>query len=312
MRPSRQLTAVLLVLLTAFLAASAATLQQVDQLRTGATLEEVLFISSPKVLKRLSLGYDGLVADIYWTRAVQYFGKKHHVYAGDYNLLAPLLEITTYLDPHLVVAYEYGANFLAPKPPDGAGMPERAVKLVEHGIEHNPDEWKLYYNLGFIYYLELNDYKHAEDAFERGSKRPDAHAFLKILAARMAQNAGQIETSRMLWTTTLESTEDKMIKENAIAHLRALQVDQEVTDLENALVRYREKTGHAPQSLRDLVSDGIIPSLPVDPTGSPYRLTADGRIEVRRPDDIPFITKGTPPGYKAPVAPLAKPATAAR
>ena len=29
---------------------------------------------SPKAVKRLSLGYDGLLADIYWTRAVQYFG----------------------------------------------------------------------------------------------------------------------------------------------------------------------------------------------------------------------------------------------
>ena len=26
----------------------------------------------------MSLGYDGLLADIYWTRAVQYFGSKHH------------------------------------------------------------------------------------------------------------------------------------------------------------------------------------------------------------------------------------------
>ena len=65
----------------------------------------------------MSLGYDGLLADIYWTRAVQYFGSKHHEGSRNFDLLAPLLEITTTLDPHLLVAYEYGANFLAPKPP---------------------------------------------------------------------------------------------------------------------------------------------------------------------------------------------------
>ena len=70
-------------------------------------LEEVLYISSPKALKKMSLGYDGLLADIYWTRAVQYFGGKHHEGAHHFNLLAPLLEITTTLDPHLLVAYEY-------------------------------------------------------------------------------------------------------------------------------------------------------------------------------------------------------------
>jgi hypothetical protein len=64
---------------------------------SAATLEEVLYLSSPKVLKRASLGYDGLLADIYWTRAVQYFGFRHHNFASDsYNLLAPLLEITTH------------------------------------------------------------------------------------------------------------------------------------------------------------------------------------------------------------------------
>ena len=59
-------------------AASVLTLRRVDQLRPRATLEDVLYISSPKVVKRASLGYDGLMACIYWTRAVQYFGQRYH------------------------------------------------------------------------------------------------------------------------------------------------------------------------------------------------------------------------------------------
>ena len=113
------------------LAASAVILHRVDQLRPQATIEEVLFLSSPKVLKRASLGYDGLLADIYWTRAVQYFGGRHHNDARSYNLLYPLLEITTQLDPHLIAAYEFGASFLAPQPPEGAGQPENAIQLME-------------------------------------------------------------------------------------------------------------------------------------------------------------------------------------
>lgn len=302
MRPSRQLTFVGLLLLAGLLAGSVTTLRQVDELRTGATLEEVLYVSSPSVVKRLSLGYDGLVADIYWTRAVQYFGGKHHAGARQYALLAPLLEITTYLDPHLTVAYEFGANFLSPPPPNGAGMPDRAVKLVEHGIQNNPDDWKLYYELGFIYYWELHDYKQAAVAFESGSHHPGAHPFLKILAAKMAQNAGEIETSRMLWITTFESSNDPQVKQNAADHLRALQVDEDVTQLERALEKYRQKTGRRAENLRDLVLSGLLRELPLDPTGRPYRLTADGRIEVRKPDDLPFITEGTPPGYKSPLA----------
>ena len=59
------------ILLTFFLGASVLTLLQVDRMRTGASLQEVLYITSPKAVKRLSLGYEGLLADVYWTRAVQ-------------------------------------------------------------------------------------------------------------------------------------------------------------------------------------------------------------------------------------------------
>src|ERR1700736_4414422 len=117
MKASRQVTVVFSLLLLGCMASSALLLRRLDQMRTGATLEEVLYISSPKALKRMSLGYEGLLADVYWTRAVQYFGSKHHDGAHDFKLLAPLLEITTTLDPQLLVAYEYGANFLAPQPP---------------------------------------------------------------------------------------------------------------------------------------------------------------------------------------------------
>jgi hypothetical protein len=303
MKHSQRTTIAAATLLAVFLAGSVLTLMRVDRLRTGASLEEVLYISSPKVLKRLSLGYEGLVADIYWTRAVQYFGNKHHMLARDYRLLAPLLEITTYLDPHLLVAYEFGANFLSPKPPDGAGEPLRAIQLVENGIRSNPNEWRLYYNLGFIYYIELRDYPRAAEAFARGAERPGAHPFLKVLAAKMAQNAGEIETARMLWITTFESTTDEQIKFNAATHLKALQCDENVMVLEKLVQLYRERSGHLPASLVDLVYANMLPDIPLDPAGHPYKLTSDGRIEVRNPDDIPFITKGLPPGYQPPIAP---------
>ena len=168
------------------LAASALILHRTDQLRPQATVEDVLFLSSPKVLKRASLGYDGLLADIYWTRAVQYFGGRHHNNAQSYDLLFPLLEITTHLDPQLVPAYQFGASFLAPPPPNGAGQPDRAIRLMEYGIQNNPDDWKLYYDLGFVYYMNLKDYQKAAEAFAQGSKVPDAHPFMRVLAAQMA------------------------------------------------------------------------------------------------------------------------------
>jgi tetratricopeptide (TPR) repeat protein len=280
------------------LAASSLVLHRVDQLRPQGTLDEVLFLSSPKVIKRASLGYDGLMACIYWTRAVQYFGYRHHSYAASYNLLAPLLEITTHLDPHLLVAYEFGSSFLAPQPPHGAGEPERAIELMEYGIQNNPDNWRLYYDLGFVYYMELRDYKKAAETFERGSHVPNAHPFLKILAAQMAQHAGEYQTAQMLWTATYQTTQDQQIKQNAVEHLRALRVDQEVQHLQEAVTRFGERTGRLPASMAELVAAEGMGGIPVDPDGHAYKMTPEGRIELRAPDDFAFATKGLPPGYR--------------
>ena len=299
MKPSRKITIVASLMLIVCLAASVMLLQRLDQVRSGATLEEVLYISSPQALKRLSLGYDGLLADIYWTRAVQYFGQKHFAGATRYDLLAPLLEITTALDPHLTVAYEFGSTFLAAQPPNGAGLPQKAIALTEYGIRENPDEWRLYYDLGFIYYMELKDYKGAADAFARGSRVPNAHPWLKLMAAQMAEHAGDLQTARMMWVATYQTTTDKSVRANAAAHLRAIRAQDDVT----VPVNLGNPVGHLPSSFADLQATGMLRGVPVDPVGHPYQLLPDGHVEVRVPDDIPFLQKGTPPGYVPPKAP---------
>ncbi len=300
MNSSRTVTITAAVLLVVCLSGSIFMLRRIDHIRTNATLEDILFISSPSAVKRLSLGYEGLLADIYWTRAVQYFGGRHAAGADHYRLLAPLLEITTTLDPHLVVAYQFGANFLSPKPPNGAGMPDRAIKLVEHGVQNNPDDWKLYYELGFIYYMDVKDYTKAAEAFARGSQIPNAHPFLKVMAAQMAQHAGDTQMARALWTTTFESTQDKQIRSNAAAHLRALDVADDVSALEALVSQYRQLTGKTPASLEELVAAHYLKFTPIDPSGHAYRLMPDGTVQVEVPDDIPFIEKGAPAGYQAP------------
>ena len=300
MNGSRKVTVVASILLLLSLASSVLLLRRLDQVRTHATLEEVLYFNSPKLVKRLSLGYDGLLADIYWTRAVQYFGSRHVTRAADYKLLSPLLEITTALDPKLIVAYQFGANFLGPKPPQGAGQPDKAVALLEYGIRNNPDNWKLYYELGFFYYMEKKDYAKAAEAFERGIQVPNAHPFLRVLAAQMAQHAGEFDTARMLWYTTYQSTKEAQIRQNAVEHLQALRVDEDVTRLEEVVAKYRQQTGKLPATMSDLERAGFIRGTPMDPTDRPYKVMADGRIEVQEPDRIPFITKGLPPWMESP------------
>ena len=280
------------------MACSVLLLRRVDEIRPRANIEDVLYLSSPKLVKRASLGFDGLMACIYWTRTVQYFGHRHFLRTRTYNELAPLLEITTYLDPHLIPAYLFGASFLAPAPPNGAGQPARAIELMKYGIQHNPDNWHLYYDLGFVYYTEVQDYKRAAEVFDQGSRVPNAHPFLKILAAQMAEHANDYETARMLWTATYETSKESNIRQNAIEHLRSIRVDEDVTRLQDAVTRFEQQDGRLPTSIWELAAAEHLGGIPVDPDGNPYVLSFDGQIQVAKPEDFPFITKGIPPDYK--------------
>jgi hypothetical protein len=285
------------LLLAALMASSTLLVRQVDQVRGDTVLQEVLYIPSPKVVKRLSLGYSGLLADIYWTRVVQYFGTKHRAHARQYQILDPLLDMTTTLDPKLLPAYEFGSIFLAQKPPEGAGNPQAATRLVEKGIRENPNAWRLYYDLGFIYWLELRDPAKAADAFERGSSIPGAQRWMKVMAAALAAHAGETETAVYMWTNILKSSDDPNLRANAMNRLRCLRVDADVKALQERVDALAKTNHHPPASWQELVAAGLLRRAPTDPKGNPYQLV-DGRVQVAQPDLFPFITRGLPPGHE--------------
>jgi len=284
------------LLLGALLATSAMLVRQIDRVRSDEPLQEVLYIPSPKVVERMSLGYSGVLADIYWTRVVQYFGEKHRAKSMQYLILAPLLDMTTTLDPKLLPAYQFGSVFLAQKPPEGAGNPVAAARLVEKGIQENPQAWRLYYDLGYIYWLELNDPAKAADAFERGSKVPGAHPWMRVMAAALAAHAGETETAIYMWSNILNSTDDKNLKANAITRLLCLRVDSEVKILQDRVDEFTKEKGYAPSGWPELILVGMLRRVPADPKNNPYRLI-DGRVQVAQPDQFPFITRGLPPGH---------------
>lgn len=298
MNRSRTVQTIAASLLAISMTLSVLLARSLDRINTTQTLEESVLVRSPALVKFFSLGFNGLAASLYWTRAVQYFGRKHHDYATRFDLLSPLLDMTTALDPHLTVAYEFGGIFLAQRPPEGAGDPDAAVRLVEQGIKENPDQWKLYYHLGFIHYLERHDVKAAADAFERGSQVPGAHPWMKIMAAMLLERGGDVQTSRYLWSRIFESTEDPLIKHNAYIRLLALKVDEQVGALEQAVHTYKQRTGMDPTSWMDLVRERMLPRIPADPLGLPYILAANGRVEIQDYKRFPFVTKGLPPGVE--------------
>ena len=90
-------------------------LQHIIDAERAALSEERdgVLLRSGKLVKLMSLEYAPLLAGVYWTRVVQFYGNKHVRGNANMELLWPLLDITTTLDPNLLVAYRFGAMFLS-------------------------------------------------------------------------------------------------------------------------------------------------------------------------------------------------------
>ncbi len=239
-----------------------------------------LVLRSGKLLKVMSLEYAPLMADLYWTRVVQYYGDKAVRHDSNFELLWPLLDVTTTLDPNLLVAYRFGSMFLSENAPQGAGRPDLAIQLIQRGIQANPEYWRFYEDLGFIYYFELHDYDKAAAAFLEGSKNPNAKTWMKVLAAKVSEQGDSSETSAFLWNDIYTTTTDPQMKENAATHLQLLKSDEDCKAIDAVSDDFQKKNSRRPSSIEELVSAGMLKGVPADPAGQSYVLDADGKAQL--------------------------------
>jgi len=252
--------------------------QRIDvQQNAVATEDDQVMLRSSKLVKSLSLEYAPLVADIYWTRVVQYFGNKQVGKQLDLRLLWPLLDVTSVLDPQLMPVYDFGSTFLSDAPPRGAGRPDLAVELLERGLKANPDQWRLYYDLGFVYYFDAKDYAKASEALYEGSKNPKALIWMKTMAAKIAAEGGSTETSTFLWQDVYNTTKDPLVKKNALRHLQLLRAEDDRKQIDAQADEYQKRFGRRPRRISELVQSGFLHGEPVDALGYPYVLSEAGK-----------------------------------
>jgi hypothetical protein len=251
-----------------------------SETRTIAQQKQELLLRSGPLLKKLSLGYDSLLSDIYWTRAVQYYGSRVGDKGEKFELLWPLLDITTSLDPKLLVAYRFGAIFLSEPTPMGADRADLAVELVKRGVAANPDDWRLESDLGFLYYWHLKNYPEASAAYLEASKKKDGPVLMKMMAAEVAAKGDSFSASRAIWTEIFETAQDPSVKKNAFQHLQSLQAQQDLLALDKYAEDYHKQTGRYPASARELYESGILTGVPLDPAGIPYIFGPDGKAQL--------------------------------
>jgi hypothetical protein len=233
---------------------------------------DLLYFSSPTAVKRIALGFDGLLADFYWMRSIQYYGRREEADKRTvrFKNLYTLLDITTTLDPNLKDSYRTGSMFLSEPEPIGAGQPRQALKLLDKGIAVHPQEWQLRYDKGFVYYLYLQDYKSAGETWMEASKLSTTPHWMAGLAAMSLSKGDAVDVAIALWQRQYRESDRADVRENARNHLLSFQVASDLATLEALIAKYRAKTGSFPRSLLELNRGRTRPYATVDPLGTPY------------------------------------------
>jgi hypothetical protein len=252
-----------------------------------AEVEESLTLTSGTTLRRLTIAWQALAADLYWIRAVQHYGGAKLALASGgrtpevagerrYALLYPLLDITTSLDPRFNIAYRFGAIFLAEGYPAGPGRPDLAVALLEKGLRERPDKWEYMQDIGFVYYWWVRDYAKAARWFQQAANVPGAPWWLRSLAATTLTQGGDRRSSRLMWESIRQTAENDWLRREAERRLAQLRALDEIDALQRVVDRFATASGQSPADWMPMVRARLLPGIPVDPDGVAYDLVAGG------------------------------------
>lgn len=175
------------------------------------------------VVRRLTLGFDGVASDVYWIRAIQHFGRERRLPAASdrYAQLYPLLDRATDLDPRFMTAYQFGGLLLAEPAPAGAGRFDQAVALLEKGRRALPDRWQLAQYLGIVHYWHGPDKTVAGRYFEEAASMAGGPVWLRPLAAAALVEGGDVATARLI-LESLRQHDQPWLRELAERRLREL------------------------------------------------------------------------------------------
>lgn len=260
--------------------------------------DTAMYLRSPMAVRRMASAYTPLAADLYWIRAVQYYGGIKHRNSpakaaltapappaalarpdDDYSQLYTLLDITTTLDPRFNIAYRFGAIFLAESYPNGPGRPDLAIALLEKGLRARPDKWEYMEDIAFVHYWYEHDYLGASQWFEKAGAVQGAPWWLQSMAATTRARGGDRASSRLMWETIRDTTDIDWLRQDAERKLAQLRALDDIDALQKIVDAEQARTGEAPAGWETLVRARRLPGMPLDPGGTPYALE-DGRVRL--------------------------------
>lgn len=173
----------------------------------------------------LSAGNRRFLTDLLWVQTLIESDLDHYEGEDLNSWMYLRFKTIAVLDPLFYQNYLWGGQYLSIVKDDLRG----AVSLMEEGIRHYPDDYRLNYNLGFTYYFELGDYQRGIQYMDKIKNHPKAPPFIASTVLKMKVELGfDPNTVLSLIYDLMTSTKDEALRDKLSADFYALKAERDL------------------------------------------------------------------------------------
>ena len=257
------------LLLAAFLLATGAGFTAVKVRTDGVVRQKIpgssiIYVPSGKFLKYATLGYNSLAADLVYIWSIQFYGDTR--IADRFDYLDHIYGIIAELDPPYIDPYEIGALIAVHEARDVS----LAYRILDRGMDKNPDNWVIPLLAGHIAQMTVKDFETARRYFAAAMDLPGSPDFVRRLHANAIFRVSDYRTAWETWLDIYRTAGEDRVRRIATNHLYQVKTAIDTEALKKVIAAYRESRGRNPASLQALVAAGMLREVPMDFDGNPY------------------------------------------
>lgn len=245
-------------------------------LKSRPAVEKLGYTPDSDILKVVSGEMSTLLAEWCVLKVLFYFGTitepsgAHSAVNPEYYNMFKTVETAVKLDPYNLDSYYFAqASFTWE-----IGRAKDVNRLLIYGMKYRNHDWTLPFYVAFNNAYFLRNYPEAAKYMQIAADLSH-EPLLTNLAARYFYEAGRTDLGIIFLDNMEKGATDRKVKNVFEIRKKALVA---VKTLDEAIILFRQKRGRLPGDLAELVSAGVIRSIPEDPYGGKFYLDRDGKV----------------------------------